>query len=330
MQYIFVKPKNSLVTEYYLSIIEEAIKVNNNCPISYSKKSGIQKDDIFLVTNIIDAIKIIVAHPKNKFVFWEQGAEPEESYMRNKSLVRKKILSFLEYIVLKKSDMIFFVSKEMEKYNEKHYKLNLNFKSYIMPCFNVEIINENFFKSNKYKENSFAYVGSLAKWQCFNETMELYSKIEHEIKNSKLYVYTSSLNEARIVIEKNNIRNYQIKFVSQDNLNKELSEIKFGFCLREESLVNRVATPTKISSYLASGVIPIFTKSITSFSLQFAEMKYVVELGNVRDYKTILEFLKKDIQSDDVYLEYNQLFTKYYNRDKYIKEISSLAIFQSQ
>lgn len=48
-------------------------------------------------------------------------------------------------------------------------------------------------------------------------------------------------------------------------MSEALADVKFGFVLRNDVPVNRVATPTKLSSYLSAGVIPVFSKYLKDF-----------------------------------------------------------------
>src|SRR5690606_24619110 len=112
----------------------------------YEQNTKVGKEDVLIITNLRDVIKKIIKYPGNKFIFWQQGLEPEESFMRNHSSIRKKVLNFFELFTLRHARFIFFVSKEMRNYSELKHGIELKDKSYIMPCFNVEIVKENFFK----------------------------------------------------------------------------------------------------------------------------------------------------------------------------------------
>lgn len=328
MKCVFVLPSNISVTEYYLNIIKDGIAKKNIEICNYHNNIIINKEDILLSTNLMDAVKVILRYPKNTHVYWMQGIEPEESYVRNHSGLRRSVLNFLEKKILKNVNLVFFVSEEMRKYCEEKHTLELDKKSFYMPCFNTEIVKESFYFSNKYNKNTFAYVGSLAKWQCFEETLNIYSMIEDFIPCCKLYVFTSEKDNAEKLLKKMEISNYEILFVKPEKLHEELAKIKYGFCLREDTIVNNVATPTKISSYLSSGLIPIFSQTIRSFSEQTNEMSYRIQLENLTDIETILEFCKINIDANQVFTEYENLFKDYYNRSEYVNRISQLSIFE--
>ena len=56
---------------------------------------------------------------------------------------------------------------------------------------------QSFYSQNKYKNNTFCYVGSLSAWQCFEKTIEFYKGIEKIVPNTKLLVYTSEQEKAK-------------------------------------------------------------------------------------------------------------------------------------
>ena len=48
---------------------------------------------------------------------------------------------------------------------------------------------------------------------------------------------------------------------------------------RKDIAINKVATPTKMSSYLANGIIPIFSDIIGDFNKVMGKLKYTVPVG---------------------------------------------------
>ena len=86
--------------------------------------------------------------------------------------------------------------------------------------------------------------------------------------------------KANNLIEEHNIKTAYVKYVDLRDLNNELLKYKYGFLLRRDNLVNNVATPTKMNSYLACGLIPIFTDAITDYkdqiNLKFRLIKQMV------------------------------------------------------
>ena len=93
--------------------------------------------------------------------------------------------------------------------------------------------------------------------------------------------------------------------------------------IRQDVAVNNVATPTKMSSYLANGIIPIFTNVIGDFKKELKNLTYSIPLDvNNNGIDKLFELENKKISSKDVMEEYNTIFSRYYSEDYYIEKIS--------
>lgn len=321
---VVVKCNNGLVTNKYLDIISCALGQAKNEKIEFidnisKTKQYNKKTDYFVVARTVDAFKLCVRKYKHVFM-WFQGVEPEESYLNHHNRLRYFILSRMEKFILNKSEFCFFVSKSMAN----HYKEKYNYKKnnyYCMPCMNTSIHRDAFLSKEKYANNKFAYVGSLAKWQKFDETVLFYKKIEDlNLPNSELLVFTSEKEKAESIIMASNIKKYHIDFVDNDKLGEALSDVKYGLILRDDNIVNRVSTPTKISSYISCGLIPIYNNCIEDFSNIAKKMKFAICEDD--DYeKILLNFANNKINNLDVFDEFNQIFCTYYNEEFHKKNI---------
>ena len=318
---------NASVTKYYFDIIIKGIyeeKMNVSYYYQLSDFLHLDKKAICIVGEAKHLFALYILGFR-RFIFWAQGVVGAESYMRNQSKIRSKILNFLEKFALKKSKICLCVSSTQQKYYEKAYSLNLNNKCLVMPCFNTMLQQQSFQNINKYKNNIFCYIGSLAIWQCFEETIKFYSEIEKKSQDPCLLkIFTKDIEKAKEIVIKNNIKNYDIKFVPQDKLADELSDCKYGFILRKDNIVNNVATPTKMSTYLANGIIPIFSSSIKDFSILAQKYKYLICLDNDIELDNLLNFMKTPLSNKEVYLEFRKLFNDYYNESFYINQLKKL------
>ena len=63
---------------------------------------------------------------------------------------------------------------------------------------------------------------------------------------------------------------------------KHLDACDYGFCLRSSSIINRVASPTKVLEYLARNVKPILTEYVGEFSssLKEANLAEIIDIDN--------------------------------------------------
>ena len=174
---LVVKCNNGIVTDEYLELIGDTFK-KLGCTVDYvngfSNIPPKSKDEIIVVARAIEAFKALMKGHR-KIVMWFQGIEPEESYMSHHSKVRFFLLSVMEKMILKRAKFCFFVSEEMVRHYEEKYKLKLDReKIYIMPCQNTDFHPEAFLPREKYQNNYFAYTGSLAIWQKFEDTVIAY------------------------------------------------------------------------------------------------------------------------------------------------------------
>jgi hypothetical protein len=331
---------------------------------------NINIDDIVFTSNMIDAYKISRKCKSAKVINWYQGIIPEEVSFKDKGFIRKRIFGYLEKIIpfgTKINGMIaevflllytFKVLKYFLDFIEKralrhcflnifvsnsmrlHYKEKYKFKKenvFIIPCFNTSIKEGDFSDKGKYKNLTFAYVGGLDKWQCFEDIAKLYKEVEKLDDEALFYVFTPEVEEAMKILDILEVKNYLVKYVSSDDLENELRSIKFGFLIREESPVNFVATPTKMGNYIASGLIPIFSDTIGDFKEVFKSLKFNVISENIspkdiikeemirkNTAKKIIEFHKRNIEVDLIYNEFLGIFDTYYDRNGYVARLKEL------
>lgn len=324
----FNKKYCNTVTTFYFNVVIDALREAGQKVViidSYNTENLkiISKDDYILETKATELLKLSFKG-FGKFIYWFQGIIPEEDYMRFHSKWRRFIMSFAEKQALKKSEYILFVSHSMKEHYTRKYKMDFsNRKTFIMPCFNTIIEKAAFYKEGKYKNNIFCYAGAVSiEWQCFEEVVDTYKAIENKYRdNVKLKILTKEQQEAITILTRKGVKNYEVKFVPANQVPQELAECKFGFLIRHNHPVNYVATPTKISAYMASGVILLYTSAVNDFAMKAKEMKYVIKLDS--DYEQKLnQFIEENIPADDVFAEYNALMGSYFNAEKYKKELS--------
>jgi glycosyltransferase involved in cell wall biosynthesis len=317
-----------VVLQRYLDVIKASL-----CQTGYEcddviSLDEIDKDDLIVFPMGIDAFRSYWKGFKN-FILWQQGVTADESYMRNKSKLRYWVLNYIDCFAMKKAKMIFFCSQYMKQHYERLSKHNFDQKSYLMPCYNEELLIERIHNKD-YTKKTFAYVGSLDLWQCFDEIASLYKKIENDCPDAHFKVLTFSVQPAIDKLRHLGIRNYEVKRVSKDAVQNELRDVVYGFIVRRDSVVNRVATPTKLSSYLSVGTIPIFSTVLDDFNRASQGMEYVIPIGDCDDAEAIKRFMSKTINKNDLEKEYTQLFASYYGTENHITAITKIMgrIFQ--
>ncbi len=326
-----IRYTDSPVVKTYQDIIASACKAHSPSSSDgcYKQKFD-KKRDVIVSDSVLVALYYMVRGYK-KHIVWLQGVLPEESYLRNNSAFRKWVLDTIEKFVIKRADLLFMVSQEMCRHYESKYKLSLGNKTVVMPCFNETKLNEDIFNlPKKTTEQTFVYLGSLSAWQCFEETLELYREIEKKSNgNTKLYIFTAEQDKAKELAEKWGISNIQIDYAKPDELSKKIAHIKYGFIIRKDCTVNRVATPTKISNYLANAIIPIYSDCLKSFS----EIDNIYQIGiccDAEDLETstdkILKHMELSVSAQEVGEKCRKVFDEYYSKEKYVAEIEEKLI----
>ena len=322
---VIIKENNGLVTNTYFEIIGKSLS-NLGEEVKYVDSVNdaltCNKNEIIVCALPLEALRLILCGYRH-IIYWYQGLPAEECFLVQNNRIKYYVWNMIEWFVIRHLDFILFVSETMKSYVSQKNKINLDERRcYVMPCMNTTLHPEAFIKSGKYQNRIFAYVGSLTKWQSFEETAALYKKIEEAFDGHTLFkIFTWDQDEAKDIIDKLRIQNYEIDYVDNTELPTVLADVKYGFILRKDNIVNRVATPTKISSYLSCGVIPIYSDCLEDFSKIAKEMKYAV--SDHEEIITKLKILESDeIYPDDILQEYERVFNTYYNQTKHMSALT--------
>lgn len=323
---IYIPSINNEVTHFYSDVVIQMINsigVQTNAINKIGRNRDSQKG-IFVI-DIFDVVKAHLCGYK-MIVFWMQGLPVEESYMRNHSKLRVFVLRQIQHYAFKKVDFFFCVSKNMKHYIERDLKRDIRLQSYVMPCFNEEkpLTGYNNLVVDK-GNNNFAYIGGLQKWQNYEMILKVFSLIKKRNKDSKLFVYTKEVEDAKRIADSLDVHVEKIERLSQDELREKLKIIKFGFVLRDNNIVNTVSTPTKLSNYLANRIIPIYTDSLNDFLTAMVGKKYqiILKSDDTEDemaFKILNSGFMGDIDFEDLDKEYNDIFSRYYSKEYHIKE----------
>lgn len=322
--YYFSSDKNN-VTVHYLDIIIETIsrmniKVEELLSPSWQHTKRLSRSDSwFITTGHKDVAKLTLLGFRH-FINWFQGLPAEEDYLQTGSLIRKWAMNILDYITFVRPLFGFFVSTHQISYFTKKFHHTPR-HTFVMPCFNEDISVKHFFTQGKYENNEFCYVGSTDAWQCFDEIIELYKNLETSHENCSLKIITQHPEQARIIVNKAALKRYVIKSVSREQVAQEIATSKFGFIIRHDISVNHVATPTKMSNYLANGVMPVFSNSLYSYCDLAKKHKYMYVVTPDNAINVIETAMNTVIKPEEVLESYKSVFDTYFNKEKYICRI---------
>ena len=314
--------QNSEVTSAYLTSIGNAYKaLGFEVEYTYDAvEAGGTSRDIFVVAIASSVIKLGLRGYKN-IVFWAQGIWPEESFLRNQSKIRFAIVGFLEKLALKKASKLFLVSNAQRAHYEKKYGLLLSDKSFIQACSNEVFHERSFDYSGKYDNPVFVYAGGLQKYQGIDALLDVFGRVAKLDERAVLLFYTRDQQEARLLARTHGIEDkVRIGFAAPEELHEILAKAKYGLVIREDNAINRVATPTKLSTYIANGIIPIFSECLTSFeetSRDLTKLPYNPDTFE----KDFVEFEGRAIDANEIKREYQSYFVKQFDLNRSIEDM---------
>jgi hypothetical protein len=316
-------------TSHYILLIEKAILSIGQRSERTFKLRNLLDTDIIVTVEAKDLFKAQLRYPGNKKINWYQGITPEEAMMVYNNPLRKLLWRIFERVALSKSSLNIFVSESMRN----HYGSIYHFQGqnyFIMPCYNQQITADSFETRHKYDHPTFVYSGNLSAWQCIDQVLAIFRDLEQSLPGARLLILTAEKNQAMEKTRAFKLNNIKIEYIAPEQLGDYLKHYKYGFLLRQDHIVNRVATPTKMNTYLAHGVIPIYSNVIASFQEHMELGGYGIPLASslprAQVIKAILEFERRDILPKEILASYRELFASYYNDAYYIEKLGRSLI----
>lgn len=110
-----------------------------------------------------------------------------------------------------------------------------------------------------------------------------------------MVVYTQEVKSFEKLAMDLKIKNIKILSVNYDEMPRYLDACDYGFCLRQDNMVNRVASPTKVMEYLSRNVMPILTEYVGDFSVDLKKQNLAIVLEDLDDVN--LEYSRPNIQA---------------------------------
>lgn len=180
-----------------------------------------------------------------------------------------------EKSVVLNADFRIAVSEELVKYWNERYGYSEN-KHVVIPCtlntsFRPEILKqeeiENARKKMKFDADDIVlvYSGSTAGWQSFDLLQGFLQKIINNNKNIKvLFLSEKDKNVDQLKTEFPD-KIFQT-FVKHSEVSGILKSCDIGILIREKSVTNQVASPTKFAEYLSAGLPVIISEGIGDYT----------------------------------------------------------------
>lgn len=322
----FYIPRKELnaVTTYYTEIMVDAAKKAGFDVEMISDVKDISHSDCVVTIANHDFLKASRRKPA-KQIHWFQGIIPEEAAMTFKGHWSKwpRIWKhrLLERYILRHSDLNLFVSNAMKEHFARIYG-KIKGEDIIMPCFNAEL-QEDSFTEQRYQNPTFVYAGSLHKWQCFEPMLDLFKKIQEQHPSAKLDIFTAEKEKAAEMARKHGV-NVSIDCLSPDELNKRLTQYKYGFIIREDDPVNNVASPTKMNTYVAAGIIPVASNVVDTYRINLSKYPHILLFNSETEMLSrIADIEATPLEADKLQAEFQSIFSSFWNREQYTDAIAS-------
>ena len=234
---------------------------------------------------------------KKDATFDLHGTAPEETLFMGYP-IWAKIYGKGEKIAFDKCSNFIYVSEEMKDYYIRKYPIAQSKKHFVKPIFpsNAFVsVSEDCVKNRKEKlgikneDVVFIYSGNLQKWQNVELMMDRISQVND---SHMFFIFLTGDIEgmkkmADAKFADNNIR-YVIESVTPEELGEYYAVANYGFILRDEHILNQVASPTKLTEYLFYGLTPIvkFEKLGDAYRYGYDFVRYDADLSKLERIKS--------------------------------------------
>jgi hypothetical protein len=228
------------------------------------------------------------------------------------------------------SDYRISVSSELVNYWNERYGYNQN-KHVVIPCtlnsgFKATALNESVIKKIRgefnFDDNDIvlAYAGSTAGWQSFDMLKSILENVLTENKNCKVLFLSQNDKNVEQLQKEFPVRILQ-KFVKHYEVTNILMACDYGILIREQSVTNKVASPTKFAEYLSAGLAVLISENIGDYT------KFVKQnnCGTVVSSGNTISLHKNSIEERNRFITLVAAhYTKEANRENYLKLITAM------
>lgn len=236
------------------------------------------------------------------------ASSAEFRYNKSESIKEQnyQAVETIERFVIEKTDQLIFVSSRMQEYYKN--KLNYKISNYqVIPCatnadftINAEKRIGDRVKHGLENKLVFVYSGSAVDYQLPEKMCLIFKNIRNVFPDAYLLILTHQGQIFKRYLDQYGVSesDYGIYAVDHTRVFEFLQMGDIGFMLRDDSIVNKVASPTKFAEYLLSG-LPVITSAYVGDFFQIVQ-KYqlgqVISLSEKAVSPELLAFIK-DVQA---------------------------------
>jgi glycosyltransferase involved in cell wall biosynthesis len=244
-----------------------------------------------------------------KVIFDVHGVVPQEYLWLKKGRrwgLAYICLKIIERFCALQSDYLICASKTLKEYFEEKYKVSnkIDVIPNISPFPKRDLKELNSVKLSVKKQFGledafvFLHIGSFLQWTDAEKTIEIFKKLGEFFSNAFLLIMTYEKKESvSFFLLKNNVLSSQflVTHVPHEEISQFIPVGDFGLIMRDNSLINQVAFPTKFSEYLACGVPVLCSDSIIDIAhnIKVNKLGYVL-YNNELDTANLKNLINKD------------------------------------
>lgn len=242
--------------------------INNKkiCSYRFLSKSKTKKifDDaqVIYIENFTNLVKLdlgIIKKYGHKMILDFHGCVIEEMEAMNKPLFLLNNMKLYEKVALENIKTFVSVTNNMSIYFKNKYPLSKEAKYIELPIYKDCKVNTNLIEKNS-DIFTVIYSGKNQVWQNCEMMIKTIKEVLNlgSCKHIKFKIFSPDIDELSNLLQKHDILNIvSIESLSADELENEYTKAHFGFVLRDDNTINRVACPTKLIEYMQYGIIPI-------------------------------------------------------------------------
>ncbi|MDZ7860517.1 MAG: hypothetical protein U5O15_07610 [Candidatus Krumholzibacteriota bacterium] len=260
--------------------------------------------DYFYIRTVFEFLKLFcfrwIFNRGFKLLFDFRALVSEESFLLHKSRIRKAVLAQIEKFIYLKADRVHAVSHVLRKHLNSKYGIR---EVKVIPC----CTSKNYLKDiKKSDEIKFVYVGGMSKWQRFDAILDVFKGISEDMKNTSLTVITTRKEHAERLLKDKKIASAEVKSLSHAEVIEDLRKYDFGFLLRDNILLNNVASPIKFIEYISQGLIPIISIGVGDYS-ELVNSNSIGAVLNLKNKKLDTELLNTLIHDQQIHKKLYEL-----------------------
>jgi hypothetical protein len=204
---------------------------------------------------------ILISKKSNSLTLDLHGVVPEEEKYFNKSKIRASYYKFVESQVFKRLKNAICVTDTMEIHYQQKYKwFKGDFLVYSIVPDNLHIQDPYTIDGIKEKNKEkiqVVYSGGAQAWQNVDLMIDFIKKNQSPRIHYTILTGDKKTFEDKLLTNNVNLDSITITSRNPSDLWKDYIAADYALILRDESIVNKVACPTKLIEYLYYGLVPI-------------------------------------------------------------------------